>query len=218
MSLTALGTAWVASTRPLRSRVRHVWDRFSVYMPMILMALFALLSYWMVRNAPSVLSQESEAPVKHEADYFMEDFSVRVYDVNGKLKSEIQGVQGKHFPDTDTVEIVQPRVKVYSQQGQLTTARADKGIMNGDGTEVQLIDNAVIFREPLKAQEPSQQMNSDFFHLFTDTEVIKTYMPVELLRGDKDRFTAERMDYDNLSQTMILTGRVRGVMTPKNKK
>jgi lipopolysaccharide export system protein LptC len=46
-----------------------------------------------------------------------------------------------------------------------------------------------------------------------NTEQVRSHKPVELLRG-KDRFSAERMDYDNVEQTLQLSGRVRGTLIP----
>ena len=57
---------------------------------------------------------ETEAAPRHVPDYFMHDFSVRVFDADGKLKSELTGKQGRHYPDTDTVEIDQVFVRTFS--------------------------------------------------------------------------------------------------------
>ena len=200
--------------------LRQLWDRIALYLPVFLMAGLAMASYWLVRNAPQIGAPETEAAPRHVPDYFMHDFSVRVFDVDGKLKSELSGKQGRHFPDTDTVEIDQVFVRTFNNQGRVTTATAQRGLTNADGTEVQLFGNAVIVREPfvVKGQtQPQQELHSEFLHLFADTEVIRTHLPVVLLRGQKDRFTADSMDYDNLERVMRLKGRVRGDIEPRQK-
>jgi lipopolysaccharide export system protein LptC len=60
---------------------------------------------------------------------------------------------------------------------------------------------------------PRMEFRGEFLHAFLDTERVKSHLPVELTRGS-DRFTADGMDYDNLSQVMELRGRVRGVLVP----
>ena len=149
----------------------------------------------------------------------MFDFTVRVFDDQGRLKNELSGREGRHFPDTDTVEIDAVRVRSLHPEGRVTTARAERGLSNADGSEVQLIGQAVVVREPFTpARGPAQQrqeLRSEFLHLFADTESIRTHRPVELLRGSQDRFTAERMDYDNLDRVMRLHGRVRGEIAPR---
>ena len=86
-------------------RVRRTWDRLSVYLPLVLMGLMAMTTYWLVRNTPAIGDAELEAAPRHVPDYFMREFSVKVFGDDGKLKSEMVGVEGRHFPDTDTLEI-----------------------------------------------------------------------------------------------------------------
>jgi len=195
------------------------WDRLAVYLPVMLMAVLAMLSYWLVRTAPSTPEPVSEKATTHVPDYQMFDFTVRVFDVQGRLKSELSGREGRHFPDTDTVEIDGVRVRTFNAEGRVTTARAERGLSNADGSEVQLTGQAVVVREAhAPARGPAQErqeLRSEFLHLFADTEVIRTHRPVELLRGRQDRFTADRMDYDNLDRVMRLQGRVRGEIAPR---
>lgn len=205
---------WAHWAMPLR----RSWDRVSVYAPLMLLGLLAFISYWMVRSTPGLGEIQEDAVQRHVPDYFMQDFSVRVYDAQGKLKNEIKGVEGKHFPDTDTIEVIQPRVRTFSLKGDLTTAVADKGIITGDGTQVQLIENAVIVRNTSRGESHREEIKSDFLHLFIDTETIRTHLPVEIVRGENDHFTSDSMVYDNLARTMQMTGRVKGVLTPGKKK
>lgn len=200
--------------------LRLLWDRVAVYTPVFLMAVLAMASYWLVRNAPQIRDPEMEAAPRHVPDYFMRDFSVRVFDAQGKLKSELTGKQGRHFPDTDTVEIDQVFVRTFNQEGRVTTARAQRGLTNADGTEVQLFGSAVIVREPFVSGglvQPEQELRSEFLHLFADTEVIRSHLPVEMWRGKRDRFVADSLDYDNLSRVVKLKGRVRGEIQPRKK-
>jgi lipopolysaccharide export system protein LptC len=200
--------------------LRQWWDRVALYMPIFLMAALAMASYWLVRNAPQMGGPDTEAAPRHVPDYFMHDFAVRVFDANGKLKSELTGKQGRHYPDTDTVEIDQVFVRTFNNEGRITTATAKRGLTNADGTEVQLFGDAVIVREPFVSKgqaQPQQELHSEFLHLFADTEAIRTHLPVVLLRGQKDRFTADSMDYDNLDRLMRLKGRVRGEIEPRKK-
>ena len=70
-------------------RVRRVFDRLAVYLPLILMGLMAMGTYWLVRNSPVMGEIEQEAPPRHVPDYFMRDFSVKVFAEDGRLKSEM---------------------------------------------------------------------------------------------------------------------------------
>jgi len=205
-------------------RVRRVFDRLAVYLPLLLMGLMAMSTYWLVRNTPLMGEAEQDAPLRHVPDYFMRDFSVKVFAEDGHLKSEMVGIEGRHYPDTDTLEVDQPRIRVLGAEGRVTTAVAAKGLINADGSEAQLFDKAVVVREAnTNAQgviTPRSELHSDFLHFFADTEQVRSHLPVLLVRGAGDRFTSqEGIDYDNLGRVMQLTGRVRGtLLPPKDKK
>lgn len=201
-------------------RVRRMWDHLAVYLPLVLMGLMAMTTYWLVRNTPTMNEPELEAAPRHVPDYFMRDFSVKVFGQDGRLKSEMVGTEGRHYPDTDTLEIDLPRVRILGADGRVTTATARRGLINADGSEAQLFGQAVVVREALThangVVQPRSELHSDFLHLFANTEQVRSHLPVELVRGSGDKFTANGMNYDNLDRTMRLNGRVHGTLQPRS--
>ena len=126
-------------------RLRRMWDRLSVYLPVVIMGVLALTTYWLVRTAPKALEPYSKVQARHEPDYYMRNLVLKVYGSDGKLKNEVTAAVGRHYPDTDTLELDQPRIRTFNAEGRLTTARAVRGISNADGSEVQLLERAVLF-------------------------------------------------------------------------
>ena len=197
--------------------LRIGFDRVTIYLPIIMTAALALGTYWLVRNAPKLLEPTVEEAPVHEPDFFMRGFVVKSFLPNGDLRSELAGKEGRHFPDTDTLEVDQVRIRSVSVQGLTTRASADRGLSNGDGTEVQLFGNAVVVRDAAVAAGgkalPKLEFRGEFLHAFVDTERFTSNKPVTLTRGP-DRFTADALDYDNLSGVANLRGRVRGQLVP----
>lgn len=197
--------------------LRVVWERLSLYLPVILMGVLALGTYWLVRSTPVVVAPDSGKPERHEPDYFMQKFSVRTFDASGRLRSEVFGLNARHYPDTDTLEIDQVRIRSFNEAGQLTTATAKRALTNGDASEVQLFGNALVVRESAvdKAGQsvPKMEFRGEFLHAFMNLERVKSNRPVELTRG-KDHFVADAMDFDNLDRVMQLSGRVKGTLVP----
>jgi lipopolysaccharide export system protein LptC len=191
------------------------WDRMAIYLPVLLMGLLALGTYWLARSTPSVGPAQEQRALSHDPDYFMRRFSVKTFDATGRLKSEVFGVEARHYPDTDTMEIDKPRIRSFNQAGALTVATAQRAITNADGSEAQLIGDAVVTREggANAGGSPRMEFRGEFLHVFSDTERVKSHKPVTLIRGT-DQFTAENLDYDNLDRVMNLQGRVRGVLVP----
>src|SRR3970040_885841 len=92
------------------------------------------------------------APVRHEPDYFLKNFAVRTFDEAGRLKNEIFGADARHFPDTDTLEVDDVRIRSFDDGGPLSTATAKRALTNGDASEVELFGNARIIREPVQVK------------------------------------------------------------------
>ncbi|SEJ94758.1 lipopolysaccharide export system protein LptC [Variovorax sp. OK605] len=196
---------------------RDVIDRTTIYLPIILTAAVALGTYWLVRNAPKLLEPTAKVAPTHEPDYFMRDFVIKNFLPNGDLRSELHGVEGRHYPDTDTMEVDKVRMRSVSPEGLVTRATADRGLSNSDGSEIQLFGNAIVIREPSVSPNgkatPQLEFRGDFLHAYVDTERVTSNKPVTLMRGT-DQFTGDTLDYDNLSGVANLNGRVRGVLIP----
>ena len=200
-----------------QSIVREAWDRFLLYLPLVCMAVLALGSYWMVRSAPPLAEPVVPRVQRHDPDYFMDGFAVKTFDANGRMRSEVLGDKVRHYPDTQWLEIDGIRIRSFDTKGTLTTATADRGLTNEDGSEVQLMGHALVVREAVpqadKSTSPRMQYRSEFLHAFMNTERIKSNKPVELQRG-QDRFTADSLDFDNVAQVLQLDGRVHGTLVP----
>jgi lipopolysaccharide export system protein LptC len=197
--------------------LRLALDRVTIYLPIILTAALALGTYWLVRNAPKLAAPAVQEAPTHEPDFFMRDFVVKNFLPSGELRSELFGKEGRHYPDTDTLEVDQVRLRSVSPERLVTRASANRGLSNGDGSEVQLFGNAIVVREPATGSNgravPRLEFRGEFLHVFLDTERVKSHKPVTLRRGS-DQFTADSLDYDNLTGVANLQGRVHGVLLP----
>lgn len=192
------------------------WERFLLYLPLMVMGTLALGTYWLVRSTPVPEAAQAERVRGHEPDYFMQGFSIKTYDASGRMRSEVQGDVARHYPDTQWIEIDSIRIRSFDAQGRLTTASALRGLTTDSGSEVQLIGKAVVVREADKTAgktQPRMEYRGEFLHAFMDTEVVKSHKPVELTRGN-DRFTADALEFDNVDQVIQLRGRVRGTLVP----
>lgn len=194
-----------------------LWDRLSLYLPITLMGLLALGTYWLVESTPVRREAVTERVARHEPDYFMKNFSVRTFVESGRIKSEVYGAAARHYPDTETLEIDAVRIRSFDDRGRLTTATANRALTNRDGSEVQLFGRAQIVRDaqrgPAGQNTPRIEFRGEFLHAYLKTDRVVSNRPVEIRRG-KDVFLADTMDYDNVRQTMVMQGRVKGTLVP----
>lgn len=191
-----------------------VWDSLILSIPLVVMGLLALGTYWLVRNTPVPEVAQPEPVRGHEPDYYMKRFSIRTYDEQGHLRSEIQGDVARHYPDTQWIEIDGIRIRSVDAEGRISTAQAEHGLTDDHATEVQLIGKARINRTGARGDAAqATEYRSEFLHAFLKAERIRSHMPVQILRG-KDHIEANSLDYDDAERQLLLAGRVRATLQP----
>ena len=196
-----------------RSLWSRGWEHLSVYLPVALMMLLALGSYLLLQATPEPPKPPPERALVHEPDYFMRRFSVKVFGPDGALASEMYGTEAQHYPDTDTVEIENARVRSFNQYQQLSTATAKQIVANGAGTECELKGDAVVVRQAGRTNTGQRvsrmEFHGQYLKVSTKPEHVSSDQPVLLIR-DNDQITADTLDYKgDTTQVVVLTGRVR---------
>lgn len=200
----------------MKKSLQRVWESAAIYLPVLLMAILAMGTWWLVRNAPKPWQATPEQQITNEPDYLMDQFSVHQFDKTGRLQSVMTGDHARHLPRFDTVEVDAIRTRTVAPEGMVTTTSARKGISNSDSSEVQLIGDAKVTRTSPQQPDQTMQVTGEFLHAWTNEERVQSHVPVVIQRG-KDQFSGNQMDYDNLSQVIELNGQVRGVIYPSNK-
>jgi lipopolysaccharide export system protein LptC len=189
-------------------------DLVSAYLPLLMMALLASGTWWLVRNAPEVEPVPAAAPPRHEADYVMTRFVVQRFGSDGALRTQIEGERLRHFPDDDTLEIDEARIRSVGNDGVVTLARARRALANGDGSEVQLLGDARVVR-PAHGKEEQVEFRGEFLHAFRNVERLRSHLPVVVTQG-RSVVRADGMEYDNLARVVDLKGRTSATfVTPR---
>lgn len=210
----------VPSAAPLRAApLRWRWrlgEIVSAYLPVLLMALLALGSWWLVKNTPDFQPGKPVAPSKHEPDYTMKQFTVQRFAADGRLRAQIEGDELRHYPDTDTVEIDTVHLRALAPGPQVTVAIARRALVNGDATEVQLLGGAQVVRETADGA-PAIEFRGEFLHAFVNTERVRSHLPVTVRRGGVE-FHANALEFNGLDRIVQMKGRVRAVFMPATAK
>ena len=121
-----------------RQRLQRLRETLMAYLPILMLSLLFLFSVWLVRSVPPLQNPAPAAPPLHTADYDFQNFNLKTYEMNGKLKSSMHGEFAQHFQDTLSTEVNKPFVLIYSKD-RVISAVAKKAIVNEDGSQVQLL-------------------------------------------------------------------------------
>ena len=184
-------------------------DAVSAYLPVLLMALLALGTWWLVKNTPLAEDDRPALPVTHEPDYTMTQFMVQRFGVDGVLRVQLEGDEMRHYADTDTLEIDHPRIRVFGADRRETVATARRALSNRDGSEVQLTGGAHVVRQASDTHA-AIDFRSEFLQYFEYTERVQSHLPVVVTQGSAE-IHADAMAYDNLAHLVELKGHVHAV-------
>jgi len=195
--------------RPLRDAL----DRLALYLPLLVMALLAMGSWWLLRLMPAVWEGGAEKPLRKDPDYHLAHFTTQAFDANGRRVREVGGESARHFPDTDELHIDNVYFSALNEAGVEVTGTARQGIASGDGERVTLI-GAVHVVSPAHGTTPKMEFRSERLVAWIKTQKLRSDERVEIWR-DRDKFDALGLDFDMKTGQYQLSGRVHGVLQPQ---
>jgi lipopolysaccharide export system protein LptC len=202
-------------TRPPRALTwrGRLSEAVAAYLPVLLMALLAALTWWLVKNTPVPGEGRTPPLPREEPDYTMHQFTVTRYEPDGALRARLEGDTLQHFPATDTIKVEQVRLRSLDEQGRVLYGTADHGISNGDATQVRLMGRARVVREP-GADEGAEERNEirgEVLDIDTVADRVSSDQPVTLISG-RGEVHAGSLDYHHNERVGVLRGRVNGVL------
>lgn len=181
------------------------------YLPLLLMALLAASTWWLVKNTPQGDGSAADPPPRQEPDYTMTGFAITRFSPDGRVVLRIAGDTMRHFPVTDRLEIEGVRIHAIAPDGRTTDATASRALANGDGSEVQLLGGARVVSQLDGAD--ALELQGEFLHAFLRFERIRSHLPVRLRHGSTET-RAGGLEYDHLQQLLQLNGPVRSTLLP----
>ena len=188
-------------------------------MPLLLMGGLTLLTFWLVQKNTPLPINVIERPRLHEPDYTIKNGALSYLNEQGQTKYRILGKELIHYDDDASIDIVQPRMRLFQPDKSPVTVRAKRGHIDGDITILDLFDNVEIYRPPQAASEtqkasPYMLAKSSYFQVLINDDIIKTNKPVELEQGLSVMQSNDGGVFDNVQQSMQLLGTVKGRIEP----
>jgi lipopolysaccharide export system protein LptC len=179
----------------------------SAYLPILLMAVLALFTWWLVQHTPRFDAASEPGVVRHEPDYVMQGARLQRFAADGHLRVQVEGRQMRHYPDSDTIEIDEVTIRAIGDDGSVIVATARMALANGDASEVQLRGGAHVVREAWR-DSPAIEFDGEFVHALLTTEQIRSPLPVRIRQGASE-MRVGGFEYDNLARSARLEPPVR---------
>ncbi len=184
----------------------------SALLPLGTLALLAGFTFWL-EQASQDDTRDNRAKMRHDPDYWVEQFTVRRFDVTGALQHFLTAKRMEHFPDDETTVVTFPYL-AYLQNRQ-TIATANSGWLDKEGKHVTLIDNVRVVRPGIQ-DGPETVITTSILHVVPDDEYAHTDAPVTLVQG-RTEVHGVGMEVSNKSHRAVVNGPVRGTIIRKPK-
>jgi lipopolysaccharide export system protein LptC len=200
------------TARSLPPWTQRLRESLVSYLPLLLMALLALATWWLVKNSPRPPTASPAPAVSSEPDAVMSRFTLERFSAAGPLKLRIQGTELRHYPDTDRVEIEEARIVAYAPDSRTTLAKAARVRGQADGSELLLEGGAeVVSSDGVGAPVVIQ---SETLQALLLMDKVQAPRPVRVQHGGTD-VRANGLVYDHGKGLLQLQGPVKAVLQPR---
>ena len=123
----------------LSKKIRHI------LLFAIIASLFAAVGYWNIRPE-SFLDSSSVAVDENAIDYYATNARSLQYLPDGKLQYEMTTDKLEHLKASEVTLLTRPDLQMYRGTAFPWHVQSERGEVNPDGTEVELIDSVRIAR------------------------------------------------------------------------
>lgn len=102
-----------------------------------LLAAAALGSTWLMKRV-GMQETGGETAATREPDYYMEDFNTLTMRDDGTPKHRLQASYMAHYPDSNTTELLQPKLEIFRRNQTPLYITAEKGSVISDNKVILL--------------------------------------------------------------------------------
>jgi lipopolysaccharide export system protein LptC len=205
----------------VRQRQPFIWRLqawLANYLPLALMALLALFSFWLLRQTPVPGGPTEERPLRHVPDYEMRGFELQRFLPDGSRQARLYGAVLRHYPDTDSIEIERLQLHLVADDGRLVLAEAERAQGPAQGETLNLEGKVRVRRfalgvDPASAA-PEMELRTEALTARIKERRLLSRRPTELVAPGL-QLQARGLDYHHASGQLLLQGPTRSVFTKK---
>lgn len=204
-----------AALPPWPRRLARLSDFVAGYLPLLLMAVLALGTWWLVRQTPL---REPAVPVvalPGVPDYTMARFALQRFGADGRLRLQLEGRELRHYAQGDVIEVEDARLQALADDGARVHARAARATADADGRQVDLHGDVQIVLSPAPGRpaDADAELRGDFLQVLVEAQRLRSDRPVTLLQG-RNRVDAAGVEFDQRTRQVVLAGPLRATLLP----
>ncbi len=187
--------------------------RFGALPLLMLAVVLALGSFWLLEIMRKSGKESNPAAARVDPDYFVENFNFVRLSATGEAQYNISGKRMVHNPADDTHTVELPVINSLSRERPPMTARAERALIEPDGSKVHMYDQVRIDR-PKTPTSNLFHMESDYLLVLPNEDVMRTDKPVRMTLGES-QLNGTGMVANNATGQVQLASRVQASLPPK---
>ncbi|MBS4099229.1 MAG: LPS export ABC transporter periplasmic protein LptC [Sulfuricella sp.] len=182
-------------------------DRLSVWFPVGLVFLLALLTFWLDRMVQPPGAQK-DGSQRHDPDYWVENFTATRMGPDGTPQYVLVGGKMTHFPDDDSTHLVRPHLTRYAKDLPPMHIDSQIGQVSKDGEHAWFSGDVKVVREAGRGQS-ELTMATPWLHVIPDQDFAETNREVTV-RNAGTRIAAVGMEFNSKTRIIKFLSRVKG--------
>ena len=181
--------------------------------PLAILCSLSALTLWL-RSAAELPEERPVDKRRHDPDTIIEQFTVTTLDARGTPLHHLTADRLVHYPDDDSSEMTNPRLR-YTPAGQpVITLIALRGKMLGGTDEVRLYDDVRVERKGT-AKDPGWLATMPDITAYPPKSTARTASPFVFTQG-KATLHGTGFTLDQKAQTAVLESAVRAHFPPRS--
>jgi lipopolysaccharide export system protein LptC len=197
---------------------RRRQDRLAALFPVIAIAIFALLTFWLdARVTESARAQQKST--QPAPDHFLQNFKIERTAADGHVESTMIGQRATHFPTNQTTVVDQPRYESQpagKPKMDVVSARAIlKSATEKGGIEQVDFSGKVVARQGPSEGREAVTYESEELTVFPKTQLAQTESTTRIVSGDRI-MTTQGLRVDNEKKQGQTTRGIEIELRPKD--
>jgi len=147
-------------------------NRFGYILLLIGVIALAATSSWLLSKV-EVQPFSFAKPERHDMDYFLVNFKATIMNKEGKPHYTLNGARLEHFPDNGSIDIVQPKIKLFRAKLSPWHVNAEFARVLNKGTLIHL-NGKVAMQRPRSKKEAKIKLDTSNLTINTKLDYAET--------------------------------------------
>jgi lipopolysaccharide export system protein LptC len=182
-----------------------VKDRWLAYVPALLLAGLAGLTYWL-DQAVQPAGPARDGGSRHDPDLVVENFTATRMHLDGTPRYAVAARRMLHYPDNSTTELEYPELTHYDTEEGPVTIRANQGLLSENGEDAYFTGDVRV-RRAAHGEHQEMSLYTSFLHVIPDQDLAKTDREVTMTSGNSTAKSVG-LEFNNKARTVKLLSQV----------